>query len=200
MRGSADMEPLAAPQWFHPARVERVFNDCFADSCNTQLVGGAAEPFYQPADEPGAYHALHYRGDYFASALHEVAHWCIAGAQRRQQVDFGYWYTPEGRSVEQQCAFETVEYKPQALEWFFAQACAYRFQVSPDNPDLASTGLLDTEVFQYRVLQQALTWKAVGLPTRAGVFYAALCREFGTAVPADQLSFTLAQLTVWAAR
>jgi len=34
----------------------------------------------------------------------------------------------------------------------------------------------------------------VGLPTRAGVFYSALCREFRTAIPADQLSFSLAQL------
>ncbi len=192
--GSAEIEPLSATQWFHPARVERVFNDCFADSCNTRLLGGAAEPFYQPAHMSGAYHALYYRGDYFASALHEVAHWCIAGAQRRQQVDFGYWYTPEGRSVEQQCAFEAVERKPQALEWFFSQACAYRFQVSPDNPDLASAGVLDITAFQCRVLEQALAWQNLGLPTRAAVFYAALCREFGTAIPAAQLSFTLAQL------
>jgi elongation factor P hydroxylase len=185
---------LSATQWFNPARVERVFNNCFADSCNTRLLGGAAEPFYQPAHMSGAYHTLYYRGDYFASALHEVAHWCIAGAQRRQQADFGYWYTPEGRSVEQQCAFEAVEHKPQALEWFFSQACAYRFRVSPDNPDLASTGVLDTTAFQCRVLQQALAWQRLGLPTRASVFYEALCREFGTAMHTAQLSFTLAQL------
>ena len=192
--GSAQKERLTALQWFYPARVVRVFDDCFAHSCNTRLLGGAAEPFYQPADVSGAYHALYYRSDYFASTLHEVAHWCIAGAQRRQQPDFGYWYTPEGRSVEQQCAFEAVEYKPQALEWFFSQACAYRFQVSPDNPDLASAGVLDTTAFKRRVLEQALAWQKLGLPIRAGVFYAALCREFGTAIPAAQLSFTMAQL------
>jgi elongation factor P hydroxylase len=188
-------EPLSALQSFHSARVERVFNDCFTHSCNTRLLGGAAEPFYQPAVVSGGYHALYYRGDYFASALHEVAHWCIAGAQRRQQADFGYWYMPEGRSVEQQRAFETGEYKPQALEWFFSQACAFRFQVSSDNPDLASSGMLDTTAFQRGVLEQALVWQKLGLPGRAGVFYGALCREFGTVIPAAQLSFTLAQLT-----
>ena len=192
--GFAAMEPLSAPQSFSPVQVERVFNDCFADSCNTRLLGGAVEPFYQPAAGSDDYHTLYYRADFFASALHEVAHWCIAGAQRRLQPDFGYWYAPEGRSVEQQNSFELVEYKPQALEWFFSQACAYRFQVSPDNPDLARAGLLDITSFQRRVVAQALAWQRVGLPTRAGVFYSALCHEFRTAIPAAQLSFSLAQL------
>jgi len=192
--GSTVIETLSEPQLFDPAQLERVFSDCFADSCNTRLLGGAAEPFYQPAVVSVGYHALYYRADFFASALHEVAHWCIAGAQRRLQPDFGYWYTPEGRSVEQQNSFELLEYKPQALEWFFSQACAYRFQVSPDNPDLDSAGMLDITAFQRRVVAQALAWQKEGLPTRAGVFYAALCREFRTYIPAAQLSFTLAQL------
>lgn len=186
--------PLSTAQSFLPVRVERVFNDCFADTYNTRLFGGAAEPFYQPANASGSYHALYYRSDYFASALHEVAHWCIAGAQRRQQADFGYWYTPESRSGDQQYAFERVECKPQALEWFFSRACDYRFQVSADNPDLAGEGLLDTAAFQRAVVEQALVWQRVGLPARAGVFYAALCREFGTDIPVTQLGFTLAML------
>ena len=192
--GAVEGVPLSTMQSFLPVHVERVFNDCFADTYNTRLFGGADEPIYQPANVSGGYHALYYRADFFASALHEVAHWCIAGAQRRQQPDFGYWYAPEGRSAEQQNAFELVEYKPQALEWFFSQACAYRFLVSPDNPDLASAGMLDTTAFQRAVLEQALVWQMVGLPARAGVFYAALCREFGTAVPITQLCFTLAEL------
>jgi elongation factor P hydroxylase len=192
--GSAGVAPLPAVQPYFPARVEKVFNDCFAGSCNTRLFGAADEPLYQPALTSGGCHALYYRGDYFASALHEVAHWCIAGSRRRQQLDFGYWYAPEGRSLDQQRAFEAVEYKPQALEWYFSRACAYRFQVSADNPDLASAGLLDGAAFQRAVLEQALAWQKVGLPARADVFYAALCREFGTAIPAAQLGFTLAEL------
>jgi elongation factor P hydroxylase len=192
--GAAEVEPLSATQSFHPARVERVFNDCFAESYNTRLFGGADEPLYLPAIVSGGCHALYYRGDYFASALHEVAHWCIAGAQRRQQTDFGYWYTPESRGADLQHAFELVECKPQALEWLFARACAFRFQVSADNPDLASIGMLDTAAFKRGVLEQVLALQKLGLPTRAEVFYAALCLEFGTAIPALQLDFTLAML------
>ncbi len=186
--------PVPSPPPFLAARVERVFNDCFADSCNTRLCGGADEPLYQPAATPTNFHVLYYRGDYFASALHEVAHWCIAGAQRRQQRDFGYWYNPGDRSANEQRQFEAVECKPQSLEWFFSRACAYRFQVSADNLDLASAGLLDTAAFRRAVLAQALDWKKEALPVRAGVFYAALRREFGTATAAAQLDFSLAEL------
>ncbi len=179
---------------FHAERLEQVFNNCFGQSYNTRLLGGADEPLYQPAAVAGASHAIHYRQDYFASALHEVAHWCIAGAARRRQLDFGYWYAPEGRCVTQQLAFETVERKPQALEWYFSKACNYRFQVSADNLVLASTGTLDTTTFPQAVLEQALLWQADGLPERAAVFYQALCCEFGTRVAAETLCFTLAEL------
>ena len=179
---------------FCSERLERVFNECFALTCNTRLLGGADEPLYQPARVQGQYHALCYRQDYFASALHEVSHWCIAGAQRRQQLDFGYWYAPEGRCAKQQVAFEAVECKPQALEWYFSKACDYRFQVSADNLELANAGAHDGAVFQHAVLQQALAWRKAGLPARAAVFYRALCSEFHTAIPAAQLEFTLAEL------
>ncbi len=192
--GAAEMVHVSAPQSSPAVRVERVFNDCFADSCNTRLCGGADEPLYQPATTSTDFHALYYRGDYFASALHEVAHWCIAGAQRRQRLDFGYWYTPQDRSIDQQCAFEAVECKPQALEWYFSRACGYRFQVSADNLALANAGLLDTAAFQHAVLAQTIAWKTEGLPIRAGIFYIALRREFGTDLPAVQLDFTLADL------
>ena len=109
---------------FDCARLEAVFARCFARTENTRLVGGAAEPLYQPAGKGNGPHSLYFREDYFASALHEVAHWCIAGIERRQRVDFGYWYAPEGRSDDQQRAFESVEVRPQALEWYFSLACS----------------------------------------------------------------------------
>ena len=120
---------------FSCQQLEAVFHDCFFEAFNTRLVGGADEPLYQPAALPGQAHLLHYREDYFASALHEVAHWCIAGERRRGLVDFGYWYAPDGRSAAQQRDFEAVEYKPQALEWHFARACGYRFRISLGNLD-----------------------------------------------------------------
>ena len=181
-------------QPFSAARLVQVFADCFAERWQTRLVGGADEPYYQPARAPGEYHTLYFRHDFFASALHEVAHWCIAGEQRRQQFDFGYWYAPDGRDARQQCAFEAAECRPQALEWFFSRACGYRFQLSVDNPGMTAQGLPGITSFHHQVVAQAHIWQARGLSERAGVFYSALCREFGTGVTPDKLNFTLEQL------
>lgn len=192
--GFAEYLPDVEPGQFDCSRLERVFNQCFAGTYHTRLYGGADEPLYQPAKEPGAYHALYYRGDHFASALHETAHWCIAGAGRRQQTDFGYWYTPEDRNLDQQREFEAVESRPQALEWFFARACGFRFQVSVDNLDLDRLGKLDISAFRQRVLVQARAWQVTGLSARPSIFYQALCQEFGTGISPGQLNFDLANL------
>jgi elongation factor P hydroxylase len=170
-------------------RLESVFSRCFAKKYKTRLYGGADEPLYQPATVPGADHALYYRSDYFASALHETAHWCLAGVRRREKTDFGYWYMPETRDIAQQREFEAVECKPQALEWFFSRACSFHFQVSADNLALAQQGALDTSNFQQRVLEQALAWQITGLPIRADAFYTGLCLEFGTQLSAGELRF-----------
>ena len=112
--------------------LEQVFRDCFYATHRTRLVGGAAEPLYLPAQE-GRDAMIFYREDYPASALHEVAHWCIAGPARRELEDYGYWYAPDGRSAEQQRAFERVEVRPQAVEWHLALASGVAFTVSADN-------------------------------------------------------------------
>ena len=67
-------EPLDAHQ------VMGLFNQEFAESDTTELIGGAAEPYYQP----GSPHGIYFRADYVRSALHEVAHWCVAGRRRRR--------------------------------------------------------------------------------------------------------------------
>jgi elongation factor P hydroxylase len=177
---------------FCPRRLERVFVDCFYRDYLTLLVGGAREPLYQPASEVGGIHRIHYREDYFASALHEVAHWCIAGERRRELTDFGYWYSPDGRTAEQQRAFERVECKPQALEWHFARACGYRFRISVDNLDGLAALPDGSGGFRRQVLQQARHWQSHGLPERARRFTAALRREFSPA--AADAPFTLAEL------
>jgi elongation factor P hydroxylase len=174
---------------FDALRLERVFRDCFFTDYCTRLCGGAVEPLYQPAQEVGQCHVLWYREDFFASALHEVAHWCIAGEERRRQVDFGYWYAPDGRDAAQQAAFEAAEDKPQALEWFFSLACGYRFQLSIDNLDAAHGVLPDDSPFRHRVCAQAIRWQRKGLPGRAERFYRALCAEFGTTQSSTNLSF-----------
>jgi elongation factor P hydroxylase len=182
------------PENFCSQRLEYVFAQCFADQWHTCLVGGAEEPLYQPAMAAGGLNLLYYRADYFASALHEVAHWCIAGQQRRMQPDFGYWYAPDGRDAGQQRAFEAVEYKPQALEWWFSKACGYCFRVSVDNLESPDGQVHDSGPFRRRIVEQARHWQSAGLPARAGQFFCALAEEFGTRAIPKQLEFSLAEL------
>lgn len=111
------------------ADLEALFRRTFFVDYQTVLIGGADEPLYRP----GAPAEIHYTRDYFRSALHEVAHWCVAGAQRRRLEDYGYWYAPDGRDAAQQAEFTRVEVRPQALEALFCAACAHPFRVSLDN-------------------------------------------------------------------
>lgn len=178
---------------FLATRLEVVFARCFRDSERTLLKGGAEEPVYEPAAQ-GDLHCIHYRDDFFASALHEVAHWCIAGPERRARRDFGYWYAPDGRDAAAQRAFEAVEDKPQALEWLFSIACGYPFRVSVDNLDPDTGALPDTLRFRERVLARALEWQQRGLPGRAAVFFDALVQEFATGVTLTTAPLRLADL------
>lgn len=165
---------------FCASTLERVFASCFADSENTCLLGGVDEPIYLPATGEQAQHRLYYRLDYFASALHEVAHWCIAGAARRKLQDFGYWYAPDGRDAGQQRAFEAVEARPQALEWCFSRACNFPFRVSLDNLEGGAAAAAGEARFRSAVNSAAQEMLARGLPPRAQVFFNALAREFAT--------------------
>ena len=159
-------------------RLEQVFANCFITEFNTRLIGGHEEPLYQPATQGGDAAEIQYRSDYFASALHEIAHWCIAGPARRLQVDYGYWYAPDGRDAETQRQFELAEYKPQALEWFFAKACGYPFKLSLDNLSGDDMHCADTQDFKQAVLEQAHCWQESGLPSRGQRFFIALQQEF----------------------
>lgn len=155
--------------------VEEVFAATFAASHGTLLRGGAREPLYRPGE--GAAPALIlYRHDYLASALHETAHWCIAGRRRRGLVDYGYWYAEEGRDDAAQAAFEAVEARPQAIEWCFAEAIGAPFRVSLDNP---GRGELDPAPFEARVRAERRRFDQAGLPPRAERFRQALRAAVG---------------------
>lgn len=108
-----------------------LFNTLFSKH-HVQLVRGKHEPEYFPANN-GELARIEFAHGFFASALHEISHWCVAGKARRQLSDFGYWYAPDGRSSAQQQAFERVEIKPQALECLFSIASKRPFHVSQDN-------------------------------------------------------------------
>lgn len=119
------------------ASIETIFNTGVGRSYNTLLRGGADEPFYEAPTSAQALATIWYRADYIRSALHELAHWCVAGPERRRQDDYGYWYAPDGRSAEQQRLFFQVEVRPQAIERLFCDALEIPFEVSVDNLNAA---------------------------------------------------------------
>ena len=111
----------------------QLFNGLFREPCNTLLVAGDGEPVYHPADHDCPHHRIVFAHGFFASALHEIGHWCVAGPERRLREDFGYWYKPDGRTAAEQAEFERVEVRPQAYEWIFSAAAAHPFHFSADN-------------------------------------------------------------------
>jgi hypothetical protein len=153
--------------------VETIFNRTFTDF-NTQLKGGAGEPFYQAGQGQSQPNLIYYREDFTASALHEVSHWCLAGKTRRKLDDFGYWYVTE-RSVEQQRAFEQVEARPQALEWIFSLAAGLPFRVSVDNCRMVTGAQFKKQV------QHAVAALQLRLPTRAVLMAGAFAEVSGQA-------------------
>ncbi len=138
-----------------------------------RLVRGDNEPEYFPAFNNNSAR-IQFAHGFFASALHELSHWCIAGEKRRKLTDFGYWYAADGRTAAQQAAFERVEIKPQALECLFTLACERSFQVSQDN--LFADFDTSISTFADDVYQQAASYIAIpqNLPRDAKVLLRAL--------------------------
>jgi len=173
-----------------------IFNKLFVSQENTRLQMGAAEPFYQ-ASKNGNNAVIFAREDYFSSALHEIAHWTIAGKERRQEDDFGYWYESEGRTQQQQLQFEQVEVKPQAIEWLLSLACGQKFHLSADNffddncsGDKQSQNIVVSEQFKKSVSEQMKSYFESGLPTRANQLLLQLCKKFraGRPLSPDELA------------
>jgi len=154
-----------------------LFNQCFLEKYNTQLARGKDEPLYLPADQTQPHHTIFFAHDYFASALHECSHWLLAGEKRRKQIDFGYWYEPDGRTAEQQKLFQSVEVKPQAMEWILSAASKSRFRISIDN---LNGSISNNEAFKRAVYQQVKTYCEQGLSERAESFRRVLCQFYNT--------------------
>lgn len=154
-----------------------LFNATFSKTENTVLVKGAHEPIYIPASVKHQSHRIVFAHGYFASALHEIAHWCIAGKKRRLLEDYGYWYNPDGRDAIQQAEFEKVEVKPQAIEWAFSCAAGKSFRVSTDNLNGAP---VNVQGFQEAVKLQVMQYVEYGFPPRAAEFIKVLQRFYQT--------------------
>jgi len=165
-----------------------LFNQEFSQRYNTRLVKGDDEPWYLPANKQCNYHQIIFAHGYYASALHEIAHWCIAGEKRRLLEDYGYWYEPDGRDQQQQIAFEQVEVKPQAIEWAFCLAAQKKFNVSADNLNGYEA---NTQDFRKAVYQQALNYVREGFPARAAQFIKALADLYHSAYPLTSEQFSL---------
>lgn len=156
-----------------------VFNQTFS-RYRVVMCGGFDEPLYLPpsavrhGDKAGQGIAeIRYTRDYSASALHEAAHWCIAGQRRRAHTDYGYFYVPPPRSAVDRRTFEDAELTAQALESILAQACGIEFRISADD---LGTDTEITKLFARRVERYARQWVTSGLPPRASIFYGALRR------------------------
>lgn len=170
-----------------------LFDGLFHDTFNTRLVRGGDEPVYLPADTESPNHRVIFARGFYASALHEISHWCIAGARRRQWEDYGYWYLPDGRNSDEQQDFEAVEVAPQALESLFSDACGLRFHVSVDN--LGGDVEVDRDAFQAKVEARAWRYLSEGLPRRAAAFRAALAAFYREGEPlADAVAHGRRQL------
>ncbi len=154
-----------------------IFKNCFYAEYNTLLIKGTDEPLYLPANDQQPHNAIYFAHGFFSSALHETAHWLIAGVERRKQIDYGYWYAPDGRTAEQQELFQRVEVKPQALEWMLSSAANHPFNISIDNLNGSES---DSEGFKHAIREQVRHYCEHGLPKRAKRFHAALCDFYAT--------------------
>ncbi len=166
-----------------------LFNGAFQAS-NTRLVRGTDEPIYLPADKTCEYNRVIFAHGYYTSALHEIAHWCIAGEQRRGLVDYGYWYCPDGRDAQQQASFEKVEVKPQALEWAFSVAAGRQFGVSTDNLNGVQP---DRHAFAQCVYAQLQTYCSTDFPSRGAHFINVLREHYQTPQLTLQRCLTLSK-------
>lgn len=158
-----------------PDQLVKLFNKLFIPSYNTELVCCEDEPVYLPSDSKHPHHRIIFAHGFFASALHEISHWCVAGEDRRKLEDFGYWYEPDGRSEERQAEFEKVEVKPQALEWIFSVSANFDFHFSADNLALNNQ---PSEAFKQAVYQQVQRYLQNGLPLRAQMWSDTLVKNY----------------------
>ena len=168
---------------FNNETLVKLFNKTFISLHNTELFCCEKEPIYRPANSTSPHNRIIFAHGFFASALHEIAHWCIAGKERRKLEDFGYWYEPDGRNQETQDDFEKVEVKPQALEWIFSVSAGFNFEFSADN--------LDSEVgasnnFKQAIHTQIKDYLENGLPTDAKIWSDVLIEHYR---PNHTLSF-----------
>lgn len=169
--------PKLLNEAFSSEDIINIFNQTFYTSHQTKLVLGGNEPLYQPANEQCGYHQIIFAHGYFSSALHEIAHWLVAGDKRRLHLDYGYWYEPDGRDQQRQAEFEKVEIMPQAIEWALSVSCGLEFDVSSDN---LSGIVINRLAFKQKVYQQVLSLLSNGFSARTKTLLSACQQHYKT--------------------
>ena len=178
-----DLKDFSPEQTHQYQDLIAIFNQTFSSEFNTQLVKGDDEPIYMPANTDFeqyvscAHHRIIFAHGFFASGMHEISHWLVAGLPRHQLVDFGYWYIADGRNAQQQAEFEKVEIVPQAIEWIICVAAGASFRVSADN--LADI-VIDRLAFQHKIHKQVQHYLENGLSIRTQAFVNALQACYNT--------------------
>jgi len=180
---------------YNPDQLIQIFNRLFMNRNKTCLEHSKDEPIYLPADQQNSHHRILFAHGFFASALHEISHWCIAGEERRLLVDFGYWYEPDGRSEEKQREFEQVEVKLQAIEWILTKASGRRFNISTDNLNGDAQAIAaGRQQFANNVVKQVKIYLLNGLPERAAILKQALLDYYQPNTLLDSDQFRLSEL------
>ena len=160
--------------------ISDLFNNAFEKKYRVRLIGGAAEPIYlPPTDEKTG--AICFREDFASSALHEVAHWCLAGRDRRKMVDFGYEYISPPRDEVAQIIFLQAETRVQGLERLFSEVSGVSFSASLDNLDCDEVNMkkMPKLVFEFETAleTESQNWKLKidrNPSLRAAIFYDSL--------------------------
>ncbi len=148
-----------------------VFNLSFGDTYNVRCLGGFSQPEYLTAMQTQGSAQLRYTRDYAASALHEIAHWCVAGKDRLALNDFGYGYLPPPRDKATQQRFFALEFKVQVLEAWFASGTGVRFVASADNFDCSDEA---RNAFAQQITTAVQAYTLADVPPRAQEFTRAL--------------------------
>lgn len=180
------IHPMTNPISHHISDLTQIFDGLFSEAYNTRLIKGEHEPIYLPENADTPYNQVVFAHGFYASALHEIAHWLVAGERRRELEDYGYWYCPDGRSAEQQYEFEKVEIKPQAIEWALSAAAGFDFNVSVDNLNGEQTCRFS---FQKRVQAQVFELLEKGFNIRTEQLLKALSDFYKTPWPLTEAQF-----------
>ncbi len=159
-------------------QIKDIFEQTFGPTHHIQLIGGAEEPLYLPREcvSGHSWNKLIYTLDYPASALHEIAHWCLASDTQLRLKDWGHWYVPDGRTAEQQSIFQRAEVRVQAVEWMLSISAGRPFRESSDN---LNGEMPDDCYFRNQIYQQVLNFCQQGFPERARILFNAFTAACG---------------------